>query len=100
MYEISKETLRNAYKPFDIVTCKDGSVGFIQEVSVNDGQPEGCQISYAVNWMVGTQNKHAWFNHEDLIKHCNLFVKIAESSCHPFGSSGNSVKKLMNTGIS
>ena len=56
MYEIKQETLNNAYKPFDVVTNKNGDVGFIQEVSVNDCQDEPSrQISYAVNWLVGDE---------------------------------------------
>ncbi len=97
MYEITKETLVWAYKPFDVVTNKGGDVGFIQEVSVNDCQdsPEH-QISYAVNWLVGNEYKHAWFDHEELTVHCNLFVKIAESSCHPAGGGAESVRSLFN----
>ncbi len=99
MYEISEKTLICAYKPFDVVTDEKGNVGFIQEVNVNDCQPEGYQISYAVDWLVGVGSKNAWYDHCDLIKHCNLFVKIAECSCHPFGSSKRKVKMLMEKGL-
>ena len=97
MYEIKQETLINAYKPFDIVTNKNGDVGFIQEVSVNDCQDEAKhQISYAVNWLVGDEYKHAWFSHDELTMHCNLFVKIAESACHPMGRNESKVQILFN----
>ena len=78
---VSEKTLKNAYKPYDIVTDKNGNVGFIQEVDINDCQPETHQISYSVEWIVGQGEKTAWYNHEELTKHCNIFVKIAECSC-------------------
>jgi hypothetical protein len=93
MYEVLDKTLKKAFKPYDVVTNSNGDVGFIQEVSVNDCQPEPYQISYAVNWLVG-KAKHAWFDHNELTKHSNLFVKIAESSCHPSGRNENHVKRL------
>lgn len=93
MYEISEETLKNCYKPYDIVTDKNGNVGFIQEVSFNTCQPEEYQKPYAVNWITGDNTKHAWFDHSELKYHCNLFVKIAESSCHAFNPMW--VQKLM-----
>ncbi len=97
MYEIKQETLNNAYKPFDVVTNKNGDVGFIQEVSVNDCQDEPSrQISYAVNWLVGDEYKHACFDHEELTLHCNIFVKIAEIACHPFGDNSSKVQSLFN----
>ena len=95
MFKITEETLKNAYKPYDIVTNENGDVGFIQEVNINDGQPEPYQIDYAVNWLVGDETKHAWFDHSELKKHCNFFVKIAESSCHPSGNNEMEVSKLM-----
>jgi hypothetical protein len=96
MYKITAQTLNDAYKPYDIVSDKDGNVGFVQEVSVNQCQPEPHQIQYAVNWLTGDCSKHAWFKHNELEKHCNLFIKIAESSCHPSGGNEYWVKKLMN----
>ena len=86
MYEITEETKRKSYKPYDVVTDNSSNVGFIQEVSVNHCQQSfNAQISYAVNWLTGDNDKHAWFDHNELTVHCNLFVKIAESSCHPMG---------------
>ena len=97
MYEVKEETLKWAYKPYDVVTNENGDVGFIQEVSVNSSQshPEH-QISYAVEWMVGDVSKHAWFSHNELTVHCNIFIKIAESSCHPMGSNSRAVKDLFD----
>lgn len=98
MCVIKEETLKNAYKPYDIVSDENGNVGFIQEVSVNDGQShESCQIDYAVNWLVVDENyilKHAWYTHKELKKHCNLFTKIAKSSCNPMGNSEDWVDRL------
>jgi hypothetical protein len=95
MYEVTNETLIKAYKPYDVVTDNDGNVGFIQEVSVNSCQ-EGFknQISYAINWLVSNNNKIAWFNHNELKVHCNMFIKIAESSCHPSGRNKEWVTSL------
>lgn len=99
MYEISEKTLKEAYKPYDIVTDKNGNVGFIQETSINDCQPEPHQISYSVKWIVGKGEKSAWYGHSELTKHCNMFVKIAECSCHPFGNNGRKVERLMSVGF-
>lgn len=98
MYEVKKETLQNAYKPFDIVTNKRGSVGFIREVDVNDSQDNPKhQISYAVNWLVGKEYKCAWFSQDELIRHCNLFIKISQSACHQSGDNASNVESLFNS---
>lgn len=99
MYKVTEETLKNSFKPYDVVTDKNGNVGFIQEVSVNEYQPEPHQISYSVEWMVGECNKTAWYNHSELTKHCNIFIKIAECSCHPFGNNERKVSQLMAVGL-
>ena len=96
MYTVDKETLENAYKPYDVVSDERGSVGFIQEVNINECQPKGCQISYAVNWLTGNNRKYAWFVHSELTYHTNIFVEIAESSCHPSGGKSEYVKTLFN----
>lgn len=97
MPEIEDSTLERVYKPYDIVSDIEGNVGFIQEVSINKCQ-EGFddQVSYAVNWLKGRGVKHAWYRHEELDRHCNLFVKIAEVSCHPYGAGSQSVKLLFS----
>ncbi len=96
MYTVSKETLEKAYKPYDIVTDRHKNVGYISEVNINDCQ-EGFedQISYSINWLVGNQDKIAWWDHKELTRHCNLFVKIAESSTHPMGDGERWVKPLL-----
>jgi len=97
MSEVTEETLEWAHKPFDIVTDEKGNTGFIQEVNVSSCQDsQEAQISYAVNWMVGGNNKHAWFNHSELTVHGNILIKIAECACHPMGNNGSSVQKLFN----
>lgn len=96
MYKVAQETLDWAHKPFDIVSDGEGSVGFVQEVSVNSCQEsKESQISYAVNWFYGSNGKFAWFGHEELTVHGNLFVKIAESTCSPHGRNDRWVSKLM-----
>lgn len=95
-YIVEKTTIKKAYKPFDIVSDNDGNIGFIQEVSVNKCQPNPIdQISYAVKWLAGDNIKHAWFDHKELKKHCNLFVKIAECACHPMGDNKEYVNRLL-----
>ena len=98
MEEVTEKTLKEAYKPFDLITDKDRNVGIITEVNVNRCQPEPYQISYSVEWLIGS-SKTAWWEHKDLKKHCNIFVKIAECTCYPFGQNQGDVKKLMSTGI-
>jgi hypothetical protein len=94
---ITTETLAKAYKPYDVVSESSGAVGFIKEVSVNDCQVDPRhQISYAVEWLTGKVNKVAWFDHAELQKHCNFFVKIAEVSCQDFGNNQKSVLQLFN----
>jgi len=83
------EFLKYTYKPFDVVTNENGDVGFIQEVSIIDGR-----MNYSVCWLVGNETKHAWFNHNELSKHCNLFIKMAQNQCHPMGNSRSDVEML------
>lgn len=97
MSKVAKETLRWAYKPFDLVADKKGNVGFIQEVSVNNCQETpNAQISYAVNWMIGNNDKYAWFLHKELTVHGNILIKIAECACHPMGNNARSVQNLFS----
>tara|TARA_R110002096_G_scaffold181526_1_gene359232 strand:- start:1 stop:315 length:315 start_codon:yes stop_codon:yes gene_type:complete len=94
MYKIKKSTLQQAYKPYDVVSTKDGQVGFIKEVNVNDCQPKVYdQISYSITWLVGT-NYNAWWKHEDLLWHSNIFIEIAKASTHPFGRNESNVDDL------
>lgn len=94
---IEQETLIKAHKPYDVVSDTSGNVGFICEVNVNTCQ-EGfdAQISYAVEWLVGEGDKHAWYTHNELTYHDNLLIRIAEISCHPSGRSKKWVRPLMN----
>lgn len=94
MYEVQEDTYAKAYKPYDVVS-KNGCFGHITEVSVNTCQKEpNHQIQYAVTWYNGIM-KYAWFSHDELAFHCNLFVKIAEASCHPHGHNSKHVEKLL-----
>jgi len=85
------------YKPYDIVSHKDGSVGFIQEVSINRSQSpdDNAYVQYAVRWIYGSQTVFAWFSQDELKKHCNLFEEIAKASCHPVGHSASDVSRIM-----
>lgn len=81
-------TIENSYKPYDVVSDKNNNVGFINEVNPH--------FEYSVTWLVGGKYcKTAWYNSSELIVHCNLFVKIAQESCHPMGTSAELVNKLM-----
>lgn len=94
MFEVTPETLKNSYNPFDVVSI-DTSVGFIREVSVNSGQANpDAQVQYAVTWLVGPETKTAWFKREELTVHGNIFVEIAKTSCHPMGGSSRAVESL------
>lgn len=99
MFKITEKTLKESLKPYDVVTDKYGNVGFIREVNVNSGQEEPHQISYSVEWMVGLGDKNAWFIDKELTRHCNIFIKIAECSCHPFGNSARRVEELFKSGF-
>jgi hypothetical protein len=95
MYEITDKTLKNAHKPFDIVTNKNNDVGFIKEVSLNTCQPNPIhQVQYSVHWIIGSETKCAWFDHCELTYHANLFVEIAKVSCGSFGGSDRDVERL------
>jgi hypothetical protein len=95
MYTVTEESLRKAYKPLDIVSDKHGNVGMIQEVSVNNCQESfDWQISYSVTWLTGSERKVAWFHHDELQRHCNLMLKIAENMCHPMGNNARKVESL------
>jgi hypothetical protein len=97
MYEVKETTLIGALKPFDIVSIENGAVGYVREVSVNDCQADAKnQIRYAVNWLIG-YGKTAWWDHNDLKYHCNLFVKIAEDACHNMGRNEARVQELFNS---
>lgn len=97
MNKIKKETFDSFYKPFDVVELKDGSVAYISEVSVSPHQSDPKhQVSYAISFLIQKgYNKVAWYDHDELKVHCNLFVKIAEGSACSMGSSEEWVKKLM-----
>lgn len=96
MYEITEATLKKAYKPFDIVTnFNNSSVGFIIEVDLNSCQPGfESQVSYSVNWLTGKETKIAWWSHDDLTAHTNLFIEISECVCHPMSGNAGKVRKL------
>ena len=94
MDKISEAILKEAYKPYDIVTDKEGNVGFIRETDIRQHS-----AAYDVEWIVGTGEKNAWYNHSELKKHCNFFVKIAECACNHFSNNREKVKTLMATGI-
>ena len=100
-YEITDETYKKAYKPYDIVTDFLGNVGYIEEVSLNHCQPKDhAQVSYSVQWLIGAESlKCAWYSHSELTRHCNLFVKIAESSRHDFTTNKKDLQKLLSFGI-
>jgi len=86
-----EEMLKEAYKPYDVVT-KDGNTGFITEVGLN---LSGWFVHYSVCWIVGDETICAWFSHNELEKHCNMFVKIAETSCGAGGGNSRYCKKMI-----
>lgn len=89
--------LDKCYKPYDVVDDGKCSVGFIQEVQINDCQNGfDDMVSYSVVWFYGPNTTAAWFSHDSLTRHCNLFEEIAKCSCHPFGRNKRYVEQLMN----
>jgi len=96
MNEITEETLSKVHRPFDFVMSKKGGFGYIQEVSINECQ-EGFdnQVSYSVNWIISKDEKNAWWDHEDLTVHGNMFKELAKCACHPFGSNKLMIDKIM-----
>ncbi len=64
------------FKPFDIVSDEDGNVAFVKEIDVTQGL-----YQYSLTWITGGRTKVAWFDCKELTLHCNLFERIAESSC-------------------
>ena len=100
MYKVEEETLKTTLKPFDIVFIKaTEGVGYIAEVSVNQCQskPEH-QIRYSITHLYKS-GKTAWYKNDELEYQGNLFVKIAEGSCHPFSSTKGWTSKLMKRGL-
>ena len=97
MSEITIESYRKAHKPYDVVKIKGHKgVALIKEVSCNscqDGFED--QISYSVAWITGKETTVAWFDHDEITVHSNIFMVIAELSCHNFGTNESEVKKVL-----
>ena len=89
MSEITKESYRKAHKPYDVITIKGfKGVAIIKETSCNscqDGFED--QIHYSVAWLTGKEGKMAWFKHDEITVHSNIFIVIAELSCHSFSAN-------------
>jgi hypothetical protein len=102
MSKITKESYKKAHKPYDVVTIKNHTgVALITEVGCNECQDEfDDQIQYSVMWLVKGvhsegepySSKNAWYNHDELKVHSNIFMVIAKASCC---ESDNEVKKVM-----
>jgi len=96
MCEKMSDTLKRAYKPFDIVTDIDNNVGYINEVSINENQDRfETQVSYSVVWIIGKGDKCAWYYHEELRSHTNMLAEIARAACQTHGQNAKWVDKLM-----
>lgn len=95
-YDIS-ESIKMAYKPYDVVTDKFNNVGFIQEVSINACQSTvDTQLQYSVCWLINLTNAHvAWYSNHQLTVHSNIFKEIAKASVHQMGNNKNVVDMLM-----
>lgn len=96
MSEITEETYRKTHKPYDVITIKGyEGVALIKEVSCNscqDGFED--QIKYSVAWITGKEGKMAWFDHDEITVHSNIFMVIAQLSCHSF-SGNDKVKNVL-----
>ena len=93
MSKVTEEALAKAYKPFDIVSIGK-NVGFISEVNINESQTPA-MINYSITWLVDDGAYNSWHPHDNLVKHCNLFVKIAENMCDPFSNNMPFVSRLL-----
>lgn len=95
MYEVRRETLENALKPFDLVRVKNGDIAFIREVNVNGCQitPEH-QISYSLKFLCDDAKtaKVAWYTNDELELLGNLLIRIAEVAA----SNSRHVETLFN----
>ena len=90
------EAIDKAHKPYDLVTDKCNNVGIITEVNINACQSSIDEIlSYSVALVIGNNVKSAWFKHDELTVHGNIFIIIAEESCHPMGRNARHVKDLL-----
>ena len=93
-----RKALAKARRPFDVVRYKDGAVGFITEVNINDAQPElEHQLSYAIHWLCGSDLHFAWWAHDTpgLTFHENLFEVFAAHMAHPFGCGRTSLERVL-----
>lgn len=94
---ITKETLGKVHKPFDFVESKKGSIGYIQEVNINECQKTfDDQVSYYVNWIKSTEKeRNAWWKHEELTVIGNMFKEIAKCAVSKFGNNEHLIDKIM-----
>lgn len=100
MFYDTTQAIQIAHKPFDIISNSKGDVGIISEVYINKCQPNILhQINYSVIWLTGNEDKVAWYEHTEVIKHCNLMVKIAKEMYNPFSSNPESINDLFKAGI-
>ena len=97
MSKATNETLSKVHKPFDFVESKKGSIGYIQEVSINECQVGfDNQVSYSVNWIKNVALDHnAWWQHDDLIVIGNMFKAIAKCAVHPYGNNEDVIDDIM-----
>ena len=96
MYKIHDNVFKKCFNSLDVVSDKDGNVGYISEININDSQSdEKWQLSYSVNWLMKkTRPKNAWWGHDQLTKHSNIMDSFSRGLCHPFGSGEKSLKML------
>ena len=66
------------HAPMTAVSNKKGSFGFVKEVSGN---------SYSVKWLMGDENKTAWFSPDELDFGDNIAVSMMDCMTHPFSGS-------------
>ena len=97
--KITDDIIKKSFKPYDIVSDKTGSLGFIQDVNFNRYQPEEFQVSYSIHWVMGKGDRHSWYDHDDLTRHGNVFIEIAKMATdHRCGTEGD-VERIFSLGI-
>jgi len=92
MYDTT-ESVKKAMPPMTAVSDGKGAFGYIKEVSINSCQPDEYQLSYSVNWLIGS-SRNAWWHHEELTFGENIMLSICDAMQHPFGSSKIDSAKL------
>ena len=79
-----------AYKKYDVVTDKYGSVGLITEQSPAHLE----EPTYVVDWIRGSTTKVAWFHNHELVVHFNMFDRWEDVKSQKSNSIEHATKMI------